>query len=160
MVEDGDMSRIDFELMEAEDGRMPDGTTIEVLYHSPDPVFKRHLNGAADLLIISDNDKEEAVTDLQTRRSNALLELATTTSARKRDLLKLSVAALNWVEEKYHKQDLLSLPEVPVQNRRAGNQITRLTSVNIDGDIPEDGEEFPNGESEEATEQEMVGVGQ
>lgn len=149
MLEDGDLSRVDFVLMEAEDGRLPDGTTIEVLYHSTDPVFNRHLgsNNGAALLIMADNDQDEAIADLQERRSGALKELSMTTSARKKEQLKLSVAALNWLEEKYHKQDLLSLPEVPIQNRRSGSQITRLTSVNIDGDIPE--EDSPSGESPE-----------
>ncbi len=165
MLNDGDLGRKDFELMELDDGRLPDGTNVGVLFFSADPLYRRHLatDNGADLLLVDSNEIEESVIDIQLRRNGAFKELAATTSTGKRDKLKITLSTLDWLENQYHERHLRALPDVPLQNRRASSQITRLTTVNIDGDAPDaeeraadfeidENEEVPVTEEQEVTE--------
>jgi hypothetical protein len=57
MVNDGDLDQGQYELMELQDGRLPDGTPILTLFYSEDKLVKRFLNvGSDDPLDIGAHD--------------------------------------------------------------------------------------------------------
>lgn len=110
MMDQGDISRPEFNMMEIDAGRLPDGQEVGVLYFSSEPVFDRHLSPLQDLLVVRDNigtdvgDEEqrtESLITIEKAKSGVLEELAKTTSDKKREQLKMSCAALNWLHEKY-----------------------------------------------------------
>lgn len=57
MLENGDITKTQFEYMELEDGRLSDGTSVLTLFYKTDPAYKRHLNmGIPDPLDIFAQD--------------------------------------------------------------------------------------------------------
>lgn len=111
MLDDGDLDRNEFNMMEIEDGRLPDGQEVGVLFFSDEPVFDRHLSPLQELLIVRENidpidtgleDKRtESLIKLQRSKSGVLKELAMTSSDKKRGQLKMATHALNWLSDRY-----------------------------------------------------------
>jgi hypothetical protein len=128
MHDDGDLDRVLLENMELEDGRLGDGSPVGILFYEDDPVYKRHLSFSFDVLVFNDNDPEAALTEIQKAKTGVLQEWAVTTSASKKDKLRLANGALTWAEKKYEK--LLIQPEPdspngePPKQEATGQQVT------------------------------------
>jgi len=101
MMDDGDVNRSEFNMMEIDEGRLPNGQEVGVLFFSDEPVFERHLSGVSDLLIIRDHEREDSMIELEKVKSGVLRELAKTTSDKKTQQLKMACSALNWLHDQY-----------------------------------------------------------
>jgi hypothetical protein len=110
MLDDGDIDRTSFEMMEANDGRLPDGTNIGVLFFANDPVFKKHLSiRGMDILQTRANEPLSAISKIQSKRSGLLKAWAATSSTKKRKQFMFALSALDWIESQY--DDILEPPE-------------------------------------------------
>ncbi|MHC4748347.1 MAG: hypothetical protein ACYTFW_00600 [Planctomycetota bacterium] len=66
MVQDGDLEQGQFELMELQSGKLPDGTPLLTLFQSNDPLVKRFLDiGTEDPLNIEENDIEAVMQSIK-----------------------------------------------------------------------------------------------
>ena len=108
MHDDGDLDRVLLEQMELSDGRLANGNPVGILFHDSDPVYKRHLSFSFDVLVTNDNDPDMALTEIQKNKSATLNEWSNTTSGSKRDKLGLAYGALDWIEGKYEKLNLMA----------------------------------------------------
>lgn len=147
MLKDGDVSRDEFNYMELSDGRMPDGTSISVLFFTPDPVYDRYLHFVPNPLVYKATEFETAVEKIQTSRQKLLTEMANTASGKKRDKLHLAFFALDWVEEQYGFAHGRILPPVPMQRRSSRTDI-RVAPVEVS---PAIGEQSPAQADQAAT---------
>jgi hypothetical protein len=134
MLDSGDLNRPTFEEMELSDGRLPDGSTLSMLFFSTDPVYQRLLNfmdnplqftsniNDIDLVegtsLINDAKLDTILSDIQARRELVLATLAKTASKRQATKVQQSYQALDWLEEQYNFAAGRLLPEVPMQARR------------------------------------------
>lgn len=141
MLIDEDIDQFTYNDMELGDGRLPDGTTIGVLFFDDDPIYSRHLRFMPDPLLftpniideqgnISDVKLNEIVGTIQGQRQLVLTELALTTSDRKVDRIKRAYHALDWLEEKYLYAAGRILPEVPTVSRSSRTDI-RVAPVEV-----------------------------
>jgi hypothetical protein len=110
MFDDGDLDRVLLERMELEEGRLPDGSPVGLLFHDSDPVFRRHLKfpRGVDILVFNENDPDEMISLIQEKRSGVLKEWSSTTSDSKREKLAQAHGALDWVEKEYKKLSFAS----------------------------------------------------
>lgn len=139
MLKDGDVSRDEFNYMELSDGRMPDGTSISILFFTPDPVYDRYLHFVPNPLVYQETEFDQAIDKIQQSRQKLLSEMATTESGKKRDKLQLAFFALDWVEEQYGFAHGRILPPVPMQRRSSRTDI-RVAPVEVS---PPQGEQSP-----------------
>lgn len=121
MLRDKDLSSEEFEDMEIRDGRLPDGTSISILFYSSDPVLSRSLGFLADPLSIEERrineELDETIVAIQSQRQSVLKEWANTSSGSKRMRLKQAYFAIDWLEEQYLFAAGRLLPAVPSQRR-------------------------------------------
>lgn len=128
MLMDGDIDRGIFEMMEMTSGRLPDGSSIGILFYADEPVFKRHLTfSGMEPLMIHTNDPEEAIKAIESNRTELLKEWAASGSDKKKQRLMWAHAALDWLQNQYEQIGLNELPEVPLQSRRQQVNFVRLT---------------------------------
>jgi len=123
MLRDGDITRDIFDEMELADGRMPDGTSISLLFYDPDPFYVKHLRFLENPMLFEDNDAVEAIKQIQEARQGVLSEMATTGSNKKRAKARKALFALDWLEERYNFAAGRLLPQVPMQQRRMRTDI-------------------------------------
>lgn len=110
MLDDGDLDRTEFNMMEIEDGRLPDGQEVGVLFFADDPVYQRHLASLQDMLVVRENiesdvglneKRNESLIKIEKAKNGVLAELASTGSDKKTAQLKMAASALNWLHDKY-----------------------------------------------------------
>lgn len=129
MRDDGDIDQKTYEEMEIDDGRLPDGTSIALLFFDNDPVYVRHLRLMPDPLrfvgnvmdeqnMVDDGKVNQIIDEIQTQKQLVFAELSNTGSDRKRSPLKKAIHALDWLEEQYLFASGRMLPEVPTASRR------------------------------------------
>jgi hypothetical protein len=158
MLDTGDLDRKTFNDMEMTDGRLPDGTSISILYYSPDPVYKKLLDFMDNPLsitanirvigpdqfggtssVVDDEKFDTIIAGIQSQREFILSEWAKTTSARISEKYKSSFHALDWLEQQYNFAAGRILPEVPMQQRRMRTDL-RVAPVEVS---PAMGEQSP-----------------
>lgn len=119
MLDDGDVASDQFEIMELNDGRLPNGDPIAILFFSQDPIYKRHLNyGSLNPIDIHSNDAMSMLTDISNRKRNLLTEWSQTISSRKDERLNRAWHALDWLDDQYKVAAGLALPFIPQAHRR------------------------------------------
>jgi hypothetical protein len=135
MVQDEDVDRETFTEMELKDGRLPDGTPIELLFYAEDVILSRLLNGflPEPLQIyekILDKDgmiDDELVNDvikkIQKQRSEIVREWSRTRSTAKVQRIKLAFWAVDWLQEQYELAAGRHLPPVPMSKRTSRTDI-------------------------------------
>lgn len=158
MLIDEDIDQFTYNDMELGDGRLPDGTTIGVLFFDNDPIYTRYLRFMSDPLlftpnildeqgVVSDTKLNEVIGSIQSQRQLVLTALAQTTSGRKVDRIKRAYHALDWLEEKYLYAAGRILPEVPTVSRSSRTDI-RVAPVEVSPPVgtasPAEGEAGPD----------------
>jgi hypothetical protein len=134
MLDSGDLNRPTFEEMELSDGRLPDGSTLSMLFFSPDPTYERLLSfmdnplqivnnimdidEVTEMSMVNDAKLDTILGDIQAQRELVLATLARTASRRQSVKVRQSFFALDWLEEQYNFAAGRILPEVPMQARR------------------------------------------
>jgi hypothetical protein len=110
MLEDGDLSRADFEYLELEDGRLPDGTSVIGLFLSDHEPVKTLLDlDVSDPTDIAGNDKDAMLAAIR-ERLKALTSIKLSGKAYEYDLeLYRAIVALSHLERAYVE----FLPEMP-----------------------------------------------
>lgn len=102
MVEKGDLERDQFRQMELEAGRLESGQHISVLFYKKDDPYKKLLDlGVEFPTALRLNDKDEMLDAIDEAMAKVLIELATTTSRRKRGRYDECLAALHWLHKEY-----------------------------------------------------------
>lgn len=165
MLEDRDISPNQYEDMELDDGRLPDGKPIALLFHTQDPIYERHLKFSQDPLLFHPENPADVlphaqamIREIETNRSALLDEWAMTTSKAKESRLNRAYHALDWLEDQYRALTGTSLPAVPMGSRRlrvdtrvqpeiteAPSHSTATTDENVpDGQIELSGTEAEN----------------
>jgi len=96
MLQDGDLTEAQFQRMELEDGRLPDGSDVLTLFHSAD--FKDLLDlGVEDPLDIDANDPTEMISSISARRKEIMRSWAAANFG-ERNRLRQALAALDRLE--------------------------------------------------------------
>lgn len=109
MVKEGELTTAQFETIELADGRMPDGTPIEVLFHRDDSIYMEllTLTGAPDPLNFRANTPDTTLDQIDQNLSHAFELLATESrQIQKRQILQ-SIAALQFIQEEYEQLALI-----------------------------------------------------
>jgi hypothetical protein len=145
MVQEGDLEQGQFELMELQSGKLPDGTPLLTLFQSDDPLVQRFLNiGTDDPLNIEENDVEAVLQLVKEQVLVAQRAMVNDDDPHIRRIAQQAVMALAKLEEYYLEPKTLAEiflePEFP-EGAEALDTRTRGTNV---------GE--PNREEEESVE--------
>jgi len=102
MLDKGDLERDQFRQMELEAGRLENGQHISVLFYRKDDPYKKLLDlGVEFPTALRSNDKDEMLDAISEAMAKVLIELATTTSRRKRGRYDECLAALHWLYKEY-----------------------------------------------------------
>lgn len=95
MLRMGEVTRAEFNEMELEDGRLPDGTSTDSLFFSADPVYSSVLVFAVDdPTDLTANDPAEVKADILTNLQKAWQELETITNLQARQKIRQAIGAL------------------------------------------------------------------
>jgi len=96
MLDKGDLAPAQFERMELEDGRLPDGAPILTLFYTEDEEIKQYLGGIGDPKTFMDRDIDSA---LNTAINGALEAIAHLPRDAQRGKARQALAALEFVKE-------------------------------------------------------------
>ncbi len=111
MLSEGELSNAQFDEAELEDGRLPDGSPIQVLFHNPAEVFVNLLTlpGIPNPLDTRSNDPEKVLNMVSVKLSDAYKELAETTRQIQKTRIMQAIGALEFLQREY--QSLLLIEE-------------------------------------------------
>lgn len=102
MLEAGDLTKAQFERLELQDGRLPDGRPVASLFTSPDDVMMEMLDlGAEEPLALDVNDPFEMLVEIDSAAVDALSATETATTSRTRQQAEQALAALEWLKAQY-----------------------------------------------------------
>lgn len=102
MVEDREITRDQFRLMELEAGRLENGNSIGTLFYERAEPYDTLLDlGAENPTAIRLNDREKMLDSIEEALASVLAELAGATSQRSRRKLTECQYALEWLRDKY-----------------------------------------------------------
>lgn len=153
MLESRDIDRQTFEQMELNDGRLPDGTSISVLFFDPDPAYQRLLGfipnplqivsnifkiNALGMSEVDDTKFNEVIGKIQEQREVILDVLARTASRRQQEKVRRSFHAIDWLEQQYNFAAGKLLPPVPMAQRRQRTDIRVVPEEHSGGQSPAD----------------------
>ena len=100
MVEDGDLTRAQFERLELDDGRLPDGSLAILLFYSTD--MKERLNiGVEDPMDVDGNNAAAVLQAIKGKRAEAMRELANAKNDETAWKARLTIAALDALKREY-----------------------------------------------------------
>jgi hypothetical protein len=108
MLSDGDITQPQFEALELQDGRLPDGLPIISLFYSKDPIYRTllALPGINDPLDIAVNDVETVLFEIG-RRKIEMMQLVNADGNgawRKSHDARMAIGALDELEDLYEKK--------------------------------------------------------
>ncbi len=107
-----DITRVTFNTLERNDGRLPDGRPIEILFFETSPPYAKHLDfSPINPLNYTKNNAEEMMPAIHDRMARILAEMASTTSDTKEEKLSEAYDALTWLENKYKTEMFVSNSE-------------------------------------------------
>lgn len=108
MLEEGDITRSQFERLELEDGRLPDGTSVLTLFYSDDKRIKELLDiGVSDPLDTEANDFE-AVMQIVLEKISELSALIVNERSDARKLIYLqAMSAIKFLKRYYENPEIL-----------------------------------------------------
>jgi hypothetical protein len=102
MVEDGDVSRSQFERLELDSGRLPGGTSVLTLFYSKKPEISQYLKmGVDNPLDVYNNNVDGILSAIVDNRAKVMEALANTTSPNKRWYAMQAESALTYLEIEY-----------------------------------------------------------
>ena len=102
MVEDGDVSRSQFERLELDSGRLPGGTSVLTLFYSKKPEISQYLKmGVKNPLDVYNNSVDGILSAIVDNRAKVMEALANTASPNKRWYAMQAEAALDYLEIEY-----------------------------------------------------------
>lgn len=117
MLEDGDITREQFELMELQSGRLPNGTSILTLFYQKNSEYSRLLNlGVDDPINIEKNNPDEMLRKIADKRADVL------------DLLG-NASSLNSIWVGMSAYSALGNLEVLYQEKRAQEELAELQAM-------------------------------
>jgi hypothetical protein len=113
MLKEGELSSAQFEIMELEDGRLPDGTPIEVLFYRDEDVFSAllTLSGISSPLDFRANDPEAVLTQISINIAAGYEMLSSETRQVQKRQITQSIAALKFIETEYETFVLIAQEE-------------------------------------------------
>lgn len=104
MVEDGEVSQEQFERMELESGRLPDGNSSLILFYSKNQSIKKLLNlgsGISDPLDVKNNNIDEVLVAIGEKRRESMEVMANSSSEQERWSARMANSALVQLEQVY-----------------------------------------------------------
>ncbi len=111
MLDTGDLTRDQFERMELNSGRLPDGTDLLNAFH--DPEMEEFLDlGFENVLDTEANSAADVLMAIEVRRKELVPQMARAVPGRKRELIK-ALAALDKLQMLYGGQSAQMLMETP-----------------------------------------------
>jgi hypothetical protein len=135
MYEDGDISNQQFERLELDDGRMPDGIPVTSLFYKKDGEFSRYLDlGVADPLNVQKNDPEKMIKKIAERRFEAMTDIANATTLATKNQMSRVLSALDQAEMRYRNPEIFAkwdeTPELPEPLPGATSSDPRIRTAN------------------------------
>ena len=121
MLVEGEIQSAQFEQLELSDGRLPDGTPIQVLFYRDDEIYSDILSlpGLSDPLDFRANDPDKALDAIAPKLSEAYELLASESRQIQKRQIQQSIAALLFIQEEYEE---LAALEAAEELALAGNQ--------------------------------------
>ena len=119
MVEQGLLNLTQFENLELDDGRLPDGTSVLALFNSPDEVMQDMLDlGVADPANVLDNDATNMLIEINAALQDVEEIVLTVEDDAEAHQAKQALAALNTLQSEYQQvlaqsiaQSIVDTPE-------------------------------------------------
>lgn len=136
MLEAGDLTQDQFEYLELENGRLPDGTDVLTLYYSTDPLVKKYLKleGVQDPVDLQVNDPQAVLEAISQKRVEVYKAVASETSHKVQKLLRQVLAALETLEGQYTKQQMADEAALALeQSGQQGGKPSGPSSANGEG---------------------------
>lgn len=150
MVADGDLSKEQFERLEMQDGRLPDGDPIFTLFFRPDTAPELDM-GVNNPLDIKNNDPIVMLDAIAEKRQAFLIE-GTAASPNRKSIIKLMLGALDDLEKMYGglSAQMATIPRSPpvVEDEQVAEDVTEEEGVQSDiepDDLDLDLDEKSNG---------------
>lgn len=110
MLEVGDLSRSQFERLELEEGRLPDGTTVLALFFSENIVISSMLDLGLgkrfNPLDIEGNSYESVLPAVKKKKIDVLSIIVNSNKPAEREAARMALAALNALEKQYKDMQL------------------------------------------------------
>lgn len=109
MVNEGELRTAQFESMELADGRLPDGTPIQVLFFRDEPIYTEllTLSSVPDPLDFRTNNPETTLDQIAKNLSRGYELLATETRQIQKRQIQQSLAALQFIQVEYEQLALV-----------------------------------------------------
>ncbi len=111
MVKEGELTTAQFKDLELQEGRLPDGTPLEVLFFRTDPIYQDLLiiPGISDPLDLRSNDPDKVLDSISKKIPEAYELLSTENRQIQMRQIRESIAALKFIQSLY--EDLLIMKE-------------------------------------------------
>lgn len=146
MYQDGDIDESQFERLELEDGRLPDGTAILSLFYKQKSSTWKYLDiGVADPLDIDANQPETMLKTIGQAKRETLKAMANASSQSGKADAVTSYYALVHLENYYKNPDVFvdfaNIPEMPVFNNfgNSGNYVDpRIRNTDLTSPAPDE----------------------
>lgn len=121
MVEVGDLEQGQFEILELQDGRLADGTTVLALFYSDDPGIKTYLDlGVDNPLDIEKNKWDALEPKVEAQTVKCLTIIVTSNNPDERWNAKKSLSALDALRKLYNPMPDIAAPKPPQDNQDDG----------------------------------------
>lgn len=130
MVKEGELSSAQFKTIELTDGRLPDGTPIEVLFFRDEPIYTEllTLSGISDPLNLRINQPDPTLDQISLNLSSAYELLSSESRQIQKQQILQSIAALQFIEEEYEELALIEkAEELAERERQDGLQTGRAS---------------------------------
>jgi len=101
MLSDGDLTRSQFEIMELEDGRLPDGSSVLTLFYKEDSDLQEWLDLGGNPLDVEGNDRMAIFDMINDKKALIYRVVANENNHAKRKKALQAIAALNELERLY-----------------------------------------------------------
>jgi len=123
MLEDGEIDKAQFDLLELESGRLSDGKSVLTLFYSEDPLIKEMLSmGITDPTVPHKNDAEKMIEKINEQRAVIYKEIADVDIAGLESAGRQSLAALDMLEEIYEETLLIEKEEEAQEEAKRAQQ--------------------------------------
>lgn len=136
MLRVGEITDIEFDEMELEDGRLPDGNDILSLFYSSDPYYAKWLKvrGLEDPIDIDNNDPYQAVDAIKPALVKAWNNFEEETNTEKRKKARNVIKALETLQNEYRG---ISMQQEQMMAQQASGAPTNEGSKSPDGGVSE-----------------------
>jgi hypothetical protein len=103
MLASGDLDRGQFERLEMQDGRLPDGSSINALFYSDHPLIREYLNfpGISDPCDLYENDPEKMLAQIAKQQKLANSDIINTMNLDVRYYAEICLFALDFLKSLY-----------------------------------------------------------